>query len=200
MISEALYREEAALILACQQGDQRAFKVLYDKYLARTYSLVRRLAADEGEAEEITQEVFIRLWRKIGDFNGESQFSTWLHRLASTVALNHIRKRKSWWRRLVSDFVTTDGEYSDSVATSSVVTNTAAHASGQPVEARELEDLDSLICKLPEQARLVFVLFAVEGYRHGEIAKLLGIALGSSKAQYFRARKLLAEGLNEQNN
>lgn len=195
MTSEPIYRDEVALILACQQRDQSAFRILYDSYLARTYSLVRRLAADESEAEEITQEVFIQLWRKLGDFNGDSRFATWLHRLTTTVALNHIRKRKSWWRRLVSDFVTVDDDHSDSV-----VSNTAAHASGQPVEAQLLEDLESLIFKLPEQAKLVFVLFAVEGYRHDEIAKLLGIATGSSKAQYFRARRLLVEGLNEQNN
>jgi RNA polymerase sigma-70 factor (ECF subfamily) len=121
--------------------------------------------------------VFVQLWQKIHNFRGESKFSTWLHSVATNIVLGHIRKNKTWIQRIFS-------------IEEQVVEDIA-------VEMPELSSLDKNIQSLPERARLVFILFAIEGYRHEEIAKMLGMAVGSSKAQYHRAKGLLRESLGE---
>jgi len=167
------------LVDACKSGDQQAFRVLYEQHVGRVYALCVRLCGDRDEAADIAQDVFVQVWEKLDSFRGDSAFSTWLHRVATNIALSHIRKRKSWWQRLVP---------SEEVALCEA---------GAPMDIVD-DALDHAIAKLPEQARLVFVLFAVEGYRHEEIGRLLGIAVGTSKAQYFRARALLKEQLEDE--
>ena len=176
--------EEQALISACQQGDQAAFKRLYHNYAKRIFNLSYRLAGDQAEAEEITQEVFIQVWRTISSYAGNSSFYTWLHAVASNIAISYIRKRKRWWRQLVEK--TSKQEDTDN------------EPEGVIEDTNYDTTLEKLIMKLPEQARIVFVLFAIEGFKHDEIAKQLKIAPGTSKAQYHRARKLLAEWLDNE--
>lgn len=165
--------EEQQWITEAKNGDQSAFHQLYLKHHRRIYALCFRMLADKDSAEDVCQEVFVQLWQKIGNFRGESKFSTWLHSVATNVVLNHIRKQKSWVQRV---FSIEDQGVEDAV-----------------VEMPELTNLDKQILKLPERARLVFVLFAVEGYRHEEIAKMLNMAVGSSKSQFHRAKSLLKE-------
>ncbi len=135
------------------------------------------MLADKDSAEDVCQEVFVQLWQKISNFRGESKFSTWLHSVATNIVLGHIRKNKSWIQRVFSI-----EDQTIEVAT---------------VEMPDCSNLDKKIQTLPERARLVFVLFAIEGYRHEEIANMLGMAVGTSKAQYHRARGLLRESLSE---
>jgi len=165
--------EEASLISQAQQGEQQAFYQLYQCYQRRMYALCWRMLADKESAEDVCQEVFVQLWQNISNFRGESKFSTWLHSVATNVVLGHLRKNKSWLQKVFS-----------------IEDNPVAEI-GQ--EMPELSTLDKHIMRLPERARLVFVLFAVEGYRHEEIANMLNMAVGSSKAQYHRARNLLQE-------
>lgn len=139
----------------------------------RVYGLCFRLSGQIDLAEEATQDTFVRLWQKLPQFKGDSQFSTWLHRLTVNQALTSIKKHKSFWARFLP--------ISDAIE--------------QGQETLEYELLDKLLLKLPERSRLVFVLFEVEGYKHDEIANLLGIATGTSKAQLHRAKKLLQEML-----
>ena len=161
-------------------GDARAFETLYRQHLPRVHSLVRRMTAGR-DADELTQDVFVRLWQKLGTFRGDSSFSTWLHRLAVNVVLN---ARKSEGRNR-SRF----GSEPDEVDSLPHV-----RASGwTPGMALDLEDA---IAGLPPGARQVFVLHDVEGYKHEEIAGMLGITAGGSKAQLHRARLLLREALN----
>ena len=141
--------------------------------------------ADKDSAEDVCQEVFVVLWQKINHFRGESKFSTWLHSVATNVVLSHLRKHKNWLQRVFS--------IEDQVKGQSNINE----ASVELVDHSPLDDLDRHIARLPERARLVFVLFAVEGYRHEEIASMLKMAVGSSKSQYHRARTLLREWLNE---
>lgn len=166
---------ELSLIAASKAGDRQAFHKLYQIHISRVYALSMRLCANATDAEEVAQEVFIQVWQKLDSFRGESKFSTWLHSVASHIALSHIRKRKTWWQRFFSE--------------------SNEELEQTPVEhVNENEHgLDKYIARLPEQARIVFVLFAVEGYRHEEISKMLDIAVGSSKSQYHRARMLLRE-------
>ncbi len=157
-------------------GDRRAFERLYREQLARIHSLVRRMVGTD-EAEETTQDVFVRAWQKLGTFRGESAFPTWLHRVAVNVILD--RRQRLGIRR--SRFV--DSE------------DAIAQLPARPRTGDFAMDLDAAIELLPDGARQVFVLHDVEGYRHEEIAELLGVAVGTTKSQLHRARGLLRDHL-----
>lgn len=165
-------RHDNVLIQQVIAGDQTAYEQLYMQYSARVYAICLRLLANRAKAEEATQETFIRIWQQLTNFRADSQFSTWVHRVAVNTAIDSWRQDK--FARLMDE------------ADLEIIAD----------PAQELQLLDKLILKLPKQARAVFVLFAIEGYQHQEIAQLLQIAEGSSKAQYHRARQLLQEWLN----
>jgi RNA polymerase sigma-70 factor (ECF subfamily) len=139
---------------------------------------------DRTNAEELTQDVFVRAWEKLHLFRGESSFSTWLHRLTVNVVLN---SRKTEGRQR-SRFEENDDEAGGMDAHSGVV--------GSPLPPGDLLDLEEAITTLPPGARRVFVLHDVEGYKHEEIAEMLGVTSGATKAQLHRARLLLREALN----
>ncbi|WP_394205783.1 RNA polymerase sigma factor [Shewanella waksmanii] len=162
---------EAQLITDAQAGDTQAFKALYELHHKQIYALCLRLCGDSAVAEEALQDAFVRAWQKLPLFAGNSQFSTWLHKLSVNQALTTLKKHRSFWHR----FLPID-----------------EHIEPQ-VEQAHYENLDKLLLKLPERTRIVFVLFALEGYTHQEIAELLDIATGTSKAQYHRAKTLLQE-------
>lgn len=168
--------EEQAIISRAQQGDQLAFYQLYQKYHRKVYAICWRMLADKDSAEDVCQEVFVQLWQKISNFRGDSKFSTWLHSVTSNIVLGHLRKNKNWLQRIFS-----------------IEDQTIQDVAIEMDDTSELTVLDQHIARLPERARLVFVLFAVEGYRHEEISKMLDMAVGTSKAQYHRAKSLLRE-------
>ncbi|MFQ3193490.1 MAG: RNA polymerase sigma factor (sigma-70 family) [Colwellia sp.] len=168
--------EERATIRLAQQGDQQAFYQLYQKYHRKVYAICWRMLADKESAEDVCQEVFVQLWQKITNFRGESKFSTWLHSVTNNIVLGHLRKHKNWLQRIFS-----------------IEDQTIQDIGVEMEDNTGLTTLDKQIARLPERARLVFVLFAIEGYRHEEIAKMLNMAVGTSKAQYHRARGLLRE-------
>jgi RNA polymerase sigma-70 factor (ECF subfamily) len=149
-------------------------------HVGRVYALCLRIAADSGRAEELTQDVFVRVWEMIGSFRGESAFSSWLHRVTVNAVLVDIRSSR---RRSARVFVTDDLTAYDTTETDS-----------PPGTAL---DLESAIASLPPQARMIFVLHDIEGYRHEEIANLMNLAPGTCKAQLHRARKLLKEVLGK---
>lgn len=168
--------EEQAIISRAQQGDQQAFYQLYQKYHRKVYAICWRMLADKDSAEDVCQEVFVQLWQKISNFRGDSKFSTWLHSVTSNIVLGHLRKHKNWLQRIFS-----------------IEEQTIQDVAVEMEDTSGLTALDKHIARLPERARLVFVLFAVEGYRHEEISKMLDMAVGTSKAQYHRAKSLLRE-------
>jgi RNA polymerase sigma-70 factor (ECF subfamily) len=165
-------------------GDRAAFERLYRQNVNRVFSLCARMVADRTRAEELTQDVFVRAWEKLHLFRGESSFSTWLHRLTVNVVLN---ARKSEGRQR-SRFEETDEESGGIDALPGVI--------GMPLAPGDLIDLEAAIATLPPGARRVFVLHDVEGYKHEEIAEMLGVTSGATKAQLHRARLLLREALN----
>jgi RNA polymerase sigma-70 factor (ECF subfamily) len=167
----------APLVEAAQSGDVAAFARLYREHVGRVYALCLRLSADKAEAELLTQDVFVRAWERLGSYRGESSFATWLRRVTVNVVLAERRASMRRGRRVV----TTDDE-------------TLARSPRHRTDDVEI-DLDRAIARLPEGARTVFVLHAIEGYRHDEIAELTGIAEGTSRAQYHTARTLLKERL-----
>jgi len=176
-------QQEKMWIERAKQGDQQAFHLLYQQYHRRIYALCWRMLADKDSAEDVCQEVFVQLWQKINNFRGDSKFSTWLHSVATNVVLSHLRKHKNWLQRV---FSIEEKQVEESAVSPDVEHSALA------------SELDRNIAKLPERARLVFVLFAVEGYRHEEISKMLGMAVGSSKSQYHRAKTLLREWLSNE--
>jgi RNA polymerase sigma-70 factor, ECF subfamily len=164
-------------------GDRAAFERLYRRHVDRVFSLCARMVANRERAEELTQDVFVRAWEKLHLFRGDSSFSTWLHRLAVNVVLN-ARKTDS---RRYARFEEEDGEQGMDVH---------AGTAGSPLAPGELLDLEKAMTRLPPGARRVFTLHDVEGYKHEEIAEMLGVTTGATKAQLHRARLLLREALN----
>lgn len=158
-------------------GDRRAFERIYRTHVDRVFSVCVRMVGDRGKAEELTQDVFVRAWEKLGTFRGDAQFGTWLHRLAVNVVLND-RETEGRRRQRHDDGI----EDLDSIATGDV--------RPLPVPGLSL-DLEAAIAALPPGARKVFVLHDVEGYTHEEIGEMLGVTAGGCKAQLHRARMLL---------
>ena len=171
--------DEAACIRRAQRGDMRAFEALYRLHVDRVYGLCLRMTGNVSEAEDCAQEAFIQAWDKLDAFRGDSAFGTWLHRIAVNSVLGRIRKSKR-----EHDRIRAVAEVSDAP----VLTGDSGH----------LRDLAEAIDRLPEGARHVFVLNAVYGYSHEESSNMLGIAVGTSKAQLHRARRLLAQQLTDQ--
>ncbi|HXG45485.1 MAG TPA: RNA polymerase sigma factor [Gemmatimonadales bacterium] len=155
-------------------GDAHAFERLYRRHVNRIHTLVRRMLGED--ADDVTQEIMVRAWQKLGSFRGESAFGTWLHRLAVNQILNH-RSARGRRRRLFAE-------------------KPPADEPGAPGAAPGVAmDFETALLRLPAGARQIFVLHDVEGYRHEEIAGLLGISAGTSKSQLHYARMALRRHL-----
>jgi RNA polymerase sigma-70 factor, ECF subfamily len=157
-------------------GDASAFERLYQTHVARIHSLARRMLGSH-EADEVTQDIFVRTWQKLGQFRGESAFSTWLHRLAVNIV---IERRRSY--AIQRERMTDDADALDFVTVA-------------PERGDIKVDFEHAIEQLPPGAREIFLLHDVEGYKHREIAALLDIAAGTSKRQLHRARMLMRKHL-----
>lgn len=152
--------------------DAAVFEELYRENSGRIYALCLRMCGDPMQAEDLAQDVFVRAWKSMGAFRGDSQLSTWLHRLAVNVCLNWVTRGGKRSRRIV---------FLDD-------TDPLEESPGFP-EVRM--DLEKAIAALPPGARSVFVLHDIEGYRHEDIARISGISVGTAKAQLHRARRIL---------
>lgn len=172
-------KDELDLITAVKAGDKLAYHQLYKQYIGQVYGLCYRLTADKMLAEDAAQEVFIQLWRKIGNYQGESRFSTWLHTVTSNITISYLRKQRGWFSRVLNFESAIENSQVDQGCSSSV-------------------DIERYILRLPQRARIVFVLHAIEGYRHEEIAQMTKMAVGSSKAQFHRAKHLLEGWMSEE--
>jgi RNA polymerase sigma-70 factor (ECF subfamily) len=168
------------------QGDVFAFEELYARHNRRVFSLCLRMTGSVPEAEDLAQEVFIQLFRKIGSFRGESAFTTWLHRLTVNQVLMHFRKRG-----VKMEQTTDDGE------TPVQIVKGTEDPARMPVVDRIA--LDAAVVQLPPGYRTVFVLHDVEGHEHEEIARMLGCSVGTSKSQLHKARMKLRVLLRQQN-
>src|SRR5215208_6076034 len=172
-----------ALAQRAARGDMKAFEELFRLHWRLVYGLYLRMTQDVAEAEDVTQEVFVLLFRKIGGFRGEANFTTWLHRLTVNQVLMRFRKNKSRREDALED------------------EELQPHESARPTstKASQLIDritLESAIAKLPPGYRAAFILHDVEGYEHEEVARILGCAVGTSKSQLHKARTKLRKLLN----
>ncbi len=169
---------DGALVKAARGGDVRAFERLYRLHSGKVMGLCLRMTRQRDMAEDCVQQTFIRAWRNLGAFEGRSAFGTWLHRIAVNEVLTQARNhgtRSESDEEAVSDAQSEVGEGS------------------REYDAGELMDVERAIKTLPEGARHVVVLQAIYGYSHEEAADMLGIAVGTCKAQLHRARHLLRD-------
>ncbi len=169
------------------KGDMTAFEELYQRHHRRVYSICLRMLQNASEAEDLTQDVFIQLYRKIGSFRGDSAFTTWLHRMTVNQVLMHFRKRTVKFEK-----TTEEGE-----TPVQIVSGTENHLRMPIVDKIALEHA---IEQLPKGYKNVFVLHDVEGFEHEEVARILGCSVGTSKSQLHKARLKLRKLLGKKAN
>jgi RNA polymerase sigma-70 factor (ECF subfamily) len=177
------------VVKRAQQGDAAAFEHIYRLHSRRVYSLCLRMAGNPTDAEDLTQDVFLQLFRKIGTFRGESAFSTWLHRMSVNIVLMRFRKKPKGETSL--ETVTNQDEDSS---------GPAKEFGGADLRLDGVIDrvaLQAAISELAPGYRAMFILHYVQGYKHNEIARILGCTTGNSKSQTHKARIRLRELLRK---
>ena len=185
---------DARLIERARSGDVDAFEDLYRREVGRVYALCLRMSGEANRARELTQSVFIRAWDRLSSFRGDSQLSSWLHRIAVNEVLTEARSD----RRRRSRVMLSDDDVDDRSGADAGALTDAPGSRGftPPVDTETRIDLERAIAALPPGARTVFVLHDIEGYRHEEISRMTGSAEGTLRAQLHRARRLLMEALS----
>lgn len=175
--------EVGALVALASTGDVAAFQRLYERSAGRVFALCLRMTADSQRARELAHDAFVRAWERLPSFRGESHFDTWLHRLTANVVLEAARtdRRREARVSLAED----EGE-----------AEMAAAGARPPADVLGRIDLERAVAALPPNARTVFVLHDVEGFRHDEIAERMHLAPGTVRAHLHRARQLLMRMLN----
>lgn len=175
-----------ALAQAAAGGAMKALADLYERHNRRVYSVCLSMTRNSAEAEDLTQDVFVHLIRKIGSFRGDSRFSTWLHRLTVNLVLMHFRRKDMRHEEVRDDLEETTSFW---------------QGQRQPISAQLVDrmSLESALAQLPAGCRSVFILFDIAGYRHDEIASLLNCSSGTSKSQLHRARVKLRRLLRPAN-
>lgn len=179
--------KDLELTKAAGEGNMAAFEEIYNRHHRRVYSICLRMLQSPSEAEDLTQDVFIQLYRKIGSFRGDSAFTTWLHRMTVNQVLMHFRKRTVKFEK-----TTEEGETPDQMVPGTT----------NPDKMRIVDKiaLDNAIEQLPAGYKNVFVLHDVEGYEHEEVARILGCSVGTSKSQLHKARLKLQKLLRKKAN
>jgi len=172
--------DDNALIDKCLKGDQRSQRALFEKYAPRMYTVCLRYAKDSDEAQDILQDTFIKIFKKLDAYNGMGSFEGWIRRITVNTALDHIRKNVKF-----QDNTQIENE------SFRIEQNTFFG------DGLEEEELMQIINEMPDGYRIVFNMFAIEGYSHREIAEQLNISENTSKSQYSRARGYLIQKLNE---
>lgn len=175
------------LTQSASKGDMGSFEEIYQRHHRRVYSICLRMLQNVYEAEDLTQDVFIQLYRKVGSFRGDSAFTTWLHRMTVNQVLMHFRKRNVKYEK-----TTEDGETPDQIVAGT------ANPGRMPIVDKIA--LENAIDQLPTGYKNVFVLHDVEGFEHEEVARILGCSVGTSKSQLHKARLKLRKLLKKKAN
>jgi RNA polymerase sigma-70 factor, ECF subfamily len=167
-------------------GNITAFEEIYKRHHRRTYNLCLRMTQNPSEAEDLTQEVYIQIYRKSGSFRGDSAFSTWLHRLTVNQVLMHFRRRS-----FKNERTTEDGEMPEPVI--------AQSESGRKSPLLDRIDIDNAVEQLPAGYKIIFILHDIEGFDHEEISRKIGVSVGTSKSQLHKARLKMRKLLKKEN-
>jgi len=171
---------DGLLVAAARRGDVKAFESLYRLHCSKVMGLCLRMTRQHDVAEDCVQQTFIKAWRNLGTFEGRSAFSTWLHTIAVHVVMGHLRSQKPWL----------------TVSTTVADDEPSPYDESMEQDTGQIIDIEHALMTLPEGARCVVVLQAIYGYSHEEVAGMLGIAVGTCKAQLHRARRLLRTRLD----
>jgi RNA polymerase sigma-70 factor (ECF subfamily) len=182
---------ELELARRASSGDESAFERLYRAHTGRVFALCLRMSGSRQRAAELTQDVFVHVWQRLGTWRGESALSSWIYRLTVNLVLSNVRGEQ----RRHSREMTEEQTLESARRTTDDERRRSDLGAVRPASVLERIDLERAIATLPPGARTVFVLHDVEGYKHDEIAKLTGTAEGTCRAQLHRARKLLIEAL-----
>jgi len=169
-----LQETESELIESCKQGDRKAYERLYRANVGKVNALCMRLCGQRELAEDLTQEAFVKAWLKLDSFRGDSAFGSWMYRLTSNLVIAYLRQQNKW--KMVN--------FEDQ-AHEAILGFTSIHD--------ERPDLEKTLMSLPDQARVVIILYEYLGYRHQEISAITGMAVGTSKSHLHRAKLLLNE-------
>jgi RNA polymerase sigma-70 factor (ECF subfamily) len=175
---------DSEAIRRAQEGDSAAFEHLYKTHCRRVYSVCLRMIKNPAEADDLTQQTFLQLFRKIGSFRGESGFSTWLHRVTVNVVLLHLRRRRP---------AEVGYENLDSIVETAEGTHQETSRDHSMRSAIDRLNLTRAVAQLPPGYKQFFMLYDVLGYEHKEIARILGCSIGCSKSQLHKARKRLRQ-------
>ncbi len=167
-------------------GNITAFEEIYQRHHRRTYSICLRMTQNPSEAEDLTQEVYIQIYRKAGSFRGESAFSTWLHRLTVNQVLMHFRRRS-----FKNERTTEDGEMPEPIIIQA--------ESSQKSPLLDRIDIDNAVEQLPAGYKTIFILHDIEGFDHEEISRKIGVSVGTSKSQLHKARLKMRKLLKKEN-
>ncbi|MEO0582105.1 MAG: RNA polymerase sigma factor [Bacteroidota bacterium] len=168
------------LLIQCQAGDPRAQQVLYSQYLRAMHRVAVRITGDEMEAEDVLQEAFLRAFRNLKNFKGESTFGAWLKRIVINTSINHLKRRRAEWVPLDAERLEVPDEQP------------------APAPSVNVQRIQDAISQLPEGYKTVFKLYHFEGYDHQEIGSILNISEATSKSQFSRAKKKLREILGRE--
>jgi RNA polymerase sigma-70 factor (ECF subfamily) len=166
------------LIERCKKGDVKAQYSIFKKYSQAMYNISIRFMGNSMDAEDVLQEAFVQAFQKLNTFRGESSFGNWLKRIVINRCISQLRKKKIQFEELDESTLAIEGE-------------------AEIEEKMDPERVHKAIKELPEGARTIINLFALEGFKHQEIARILNITESTSKTQYFRAKQLIAKKLNE---
>jgi RNA polymerase sigma-70 factor, ECF subfamily len=175
---------DSEVVKRAQQGDSDAFATLFHAHKARIYSVCLRMTNNAAEAEDLTQDAFLQVFRKIATFRGDSAFSTWLHRIAVNTVLMHFRKKSLSQVSLDEPYSNSDG---------AKIRREYGTRDNRLAGCVDRVALASAIKELPQGYRTIFVLHEVEGYEHQEIAEMLGCSVGNSKSQLHKAKLRIRE-------
>jgi RNA polymerase sigma factor (sigma-70 family) len=175
---------EKQLVEACMAGVRTAQYQLYERYSGKMYALSLRYIKDKDEAKDVLQNAFIKVYENIGKFRFDCPLEAWIRRILINTALRAIQNKKEFQDIDELDFATQDFSYSENMSLSYL----------------DYEQLMALVHSLPDGCKTIFSLYAIDGYKHQEIAELLGINEGTSKSQYARAKKLLIRKIEIENN
>ncbi len=178
---------DSEVVRRAQEGDADAFAILFHAHKARIYSVCLRMTNNAAEAEDLTQDAFLQVFRKIATFRGDSAFSTWLHRIAVNTVLMHFRKKSLTQVSLDEPYSNSDG---------AKVRREYGAKDNHLTGCVDRVALNNAIKDLPQGYRTIFVLHEVEGYEHQEIAEMLGCSVGNSKSQLHKAKLRIRELLS----
>lgn len=166
--------DDITLVSACTKGDSRAQRALFDKFAPKMLSICKRYIPNGDESEDVLQDAFVKIFQKIGDFKQEGSLEGWMRRIVVNTALDAIRKNKKWLGVAQVEAVENQVSFDDNA-----------------FDNMDVNHLLQMINEMPDGYRVVFNMFAIEGYSHKEIADTLGVSENTSKSQYSRARAFL---------